>query len=120
MFRQDQKLVVFELPNNPNDLYKEQNEKVIDSIEIIKESWVATKVALHGVIYIFNLDSVLSEMINYKCVVKPTYVLMWSDTDNYFMSCGVGLGMYIFSSLIKVTNINLTLTNRWKALGLWR
>lgn len=96
MFREDQDLIVFELPENPNNLYKEQNEKVIDSIEIVKDSWIATKVALHGVIYIFNLDETLSKIKKNKCVVKPQYVLQWSDTDNYFMSCGVGLGKFFF------------------------
>lgn len=101
MFRQDQARVVFELPDNPNDLYKEQNEKVIDSIEIIKDGWIATKVALHGVIYIFNLESTLSKVKNNKCVVKPPFVLKWSDTDNYFMSCGVDPCTYWSSRIIK-------------------
>lgn len=93
-FRQDQKLIVFELPENPKDLYKEKNEKVIDSVEVVENSWIATKVALHGVIYIFNLDETLSKINANKCVVKPPFVLQWSNTDNYFMSCGVGLGKY--------------------------
>ncbi|XP_026821891.1 leucine-rich repeat and WD repeat-containing protein 1-like [Rhopalosiphum maidis] len=88
---QDQELVDFELPKNPNELYKDQNENVIDSIEIVKDSWIAIKVALHGVIYIFNLDEALSKTKNNKCVIIPPYILKWSDTDNYFMSCSVGL-----------------------------
>lgn len=94
-FREDQETIVFELPNNPNELYKDQNENVIDSIEVIKDSWIATKVALHGVIYVFDLDATLSKIQNNKCVVKPACVLKWSDTDNYFMSCGVGSGTYL-------------------------
>lgn len=86
--------MVFELPENPNDLYKEQNEKVIDSVEVVKSSWIATKVALHGVIYIFNLDVTLSKVENNTCVVKPEYILKWSDTDNYFMSCGIDPSMF--------------------------
>ncbi|XP_050420946.1 leucine-rich repeat and WD repeat-containing protein 1-like [Adelges cooleyi] len=86
------KPTVFELPANPNELYKYQHEKVIDCIEVVNGSWIATKVALHGVIYIFNLETVLANMNNNKCVVQPTYILNWSDTDNYFMSCGIGLG----------------------------
>lgn len=92
MFRQNEELIVFELPENPNNLYKEQNEKVIDSIEIIKNDWIATKIALHGVIYIFNLCTVMSKIKNNQCIVKPAYVLKWSDTDNYFMGCGIGVG----------------------------
>ncbi|XP_022178498.1 leucine-rich repeat and WD repeat-containing protein 1-like [Myzus persicae] len=88
---QDQELIDFELPKNPNEMYKDQNENVIDSIEIVKDSWIATKAALHGVIYIFDLEATLSKTKNNKCLVKPTYILQWSDTDNYFMSCGVGL-----------------------------
>jgi len=76
-------------------MYKDQNENVIDSIEIVKDSWIATKVALHGVIYIFNLDAALSKTKDNKCLVKPSYILQWSDTDNYFMSCSVGLGLYL-------------------------
>lgn len=95
MCSQDQELIDFELPKNPNEMYKDQNENVIDSIEIVKDSWIATKAALHGVIYIFDLEATLSKTKNNKCLVKPTYILQWSDTDNYFMSCGVGLGMYL-------------------------
>lgn len=87
---------MFELPENPNDLYKEQNEKVIDSIEVVKDSWIAVKVALHGVIYIFNLDESLSKIKENKCIVESPFVLQWSDTDNYFMSCGVDLSKYLF------------------------
>ncbi|XP_050543861.1 leucine-rich repeat and WD repeat-containing protein 1-like isoform X1 [Daktulosphaira vitifoliae] len=85
------KTIVFELPSNPNELYKNQYEKVIDSVEVISGSWIITKVALHGVMYIFNLESALSKINNDKCIIEPTYVLNWSDSDNYFMSCGVGL-----------------------------
>jgi len=94
MYSQDQEPLDFELPKNPNELYRDQNENVIDSIEIVKDSWIAVKVALHGVIYIFNLDATLSKKKNNKCLVIPPYILKWSDTDNYFMSCSVGLGMY--------------------------
>ncbi|KAL5242905.1 hypothetical protein ACI65C_010315 [Semiaphis heraclei] len=88
---EDQEIMDFELPKNPNEMYKDQNENVIDSIEIVKDSWIATKVALHGVIYIFDLSATLHKTKNNKCVVKPNYTLQWSDTDNYFMSCSVGL-----------------------------
>jgi len=83
-------------------MYKDQNENVIDSIEIVKDSWIATKVALHGVIYIFNLEAALSKTKDNKCLVKPTYILQWSDTDNYFMSCGVGLGLYLVLLKLKL------------------
>lgn len=96
MFRQDQEIINFELPENPNDLYKEQNEKVIDSVEVIKDNWIATKVALHGVIYIFSLAETLSKTKTNSCIVKPALVLKWSDTDNYFMSCGIGFGMVLY------------------------
>lgn len=87
--------MLFKLPDYPNELYKDQNENVVDSIEIIKGNWIATKVALHGVIYIFDLKETLSNINNDKCAVRPSHVLKWSDTDNYFMSCGVGVGMSI-------------------------
>jgi len=94
MYSQDQELLNFELPKNPNELYRDQNENVIDSIEIVKDSWIAVKVALHGVIYIFNLNAILSKKNDNTCFIIPPYILKWSDTDNYFMSCSAGLGMY--------------------------
>lgn len=96
--RPDQEVIVFEFPDNPNDLYRNQKENVIDSIEVVKDSWIATKIALHGVIYIFDLNATYSKIKNNKGVVKPECILKWSDTDNYFMSCGVGLGTHFSST----------------------
>lgn len=121
MCRVDQEVMVFKLPDNPNDLYKNQKENVIDSIEVVKDSWIATKVALHGVIYIFDLDATLSKIKNNKGVVKAECILKWSETDNYFMSCGVGLGMYFHDkNTIIVVTINCKFCTRWQALGVWR
>jgi len=111
MYSQDQELLDFELPKNPKELYEDQKECVIDSIEIVKHSWIATKVALHGVIYIFNLDAALSKAKNNKCLVRPEYVLKWSDTDNYFMSCSVGLGMHLILIILKSDLINILFTH---------
>lgn len=91
----DKEIIDIELPKNPNDSYKDHNENIIDSIEVVNGSWIATKVALHGVIYVFNLEETVSKVKDNKCTVKPAYVLEWSDTDNFYMSCGVGLSMFV-------------------------
>lgn len=103
-------------------MYKDQNEKVIDAIEIVNDSWIATKVALHGVIYIFNLNTALSKIKDDRCVVKPAYLLKWSDTDNYFMSCGIGLSKYItyFDIFNYILLTYISKTYRWQTIGMWR
>jgi len=57
---------------------------------------VASKCALHGAIYIWNLEEVLGEdkITNGEKNIRitPLYQLQWSDTDNYFMYLGYDIG----------------------------
>jgi hypothetical protein len=55
--------------------------------------FIAVKCALHGKIYIFNMNSITSGLRNVLAAsdnsplkLKPALTLNWSQTDNYFMS----------------------------------
>uniref|UniRef100_A0A1B6HZ20 Leucine-rich repeat and WD repeat-containing protein 1 WD domain-containing protein n=1 Tax=Homalodisca liturata TaxID=320908 RepID=A0A1B6HZ20_9HEMI len=61
-------------------------QDLVDSVEVVGDGVVATKCALHGAIYLWNLTATLASD---STDVKPTHVLRWSDTDNYFMFIGV-------------------------------
>ncbi|XP_067012894.1 leucine-rich repeat and WD repeat-containing protein 1 [Anabrus simplex] len=78
-------LVEFTMPNTKSKAMGEQTTKLVDSVEVLEEGLVATKCALSGNIYIWNIKESLSKG-NYN--VEPTHVLRWSDTDNYFMYMG--------------------------------
>lgn len=66
-------------------------QDLVDSVEAIADGVIATKCALHGAIYLWNLTETLASQTG---AVKPTHVLRWSETDNYFMFMGVQAGMY--------------------------
>lgn len=68
---------------------KGDTQDLVDSVEAIADGIIATKCALHGAIYLWNLSQTLSSGSN---AIKPTHVLRWSETDNYFMSIGVQPG----------------------------
>uniref|UniRef100_A0A1B6KS80 Leucine-rich repeat and WD repeat-containing protein 1 WD domain-containing protein n=1 Tax=Graphocephala atropunctata TaxID=36148 RepID=A0A1B6KS80_9HEMI len=63
-------------------------QDLVDSVEVVGDGVVATKCALHGAIYLWNLTDTLARQSD-SPAVKPTHVLRWSDTDNYFMFIGV-------------------------------
>ena len=81
-------LIVFSLP----DLHeKSDGHDLVDSVESLRDGIVATKCALHGAIYLWNLKETLLED---SYIVKPTHVLRWSNTDNYFMFMGADKGRF--------------------------
>ncbi|KAJ9589710.1 hypothetical protein L9F63_017082 [Diploptera punctata] len=65
---------------------KDEEMELVDSVEVVTDTIVATKCALHGFIYLWDLKATLASAS--KTVVL-THKLKWSDTDNYFM--GIGL-----------------------------
>jgi hypothetical protein len=64
--------------------------QLVDSLQVVQGSVIATKCALHGVIYLWDLMTTLSARENGQgaITVTPICVLSWSSTDNYFMNIG--------------------------------
>lgn len=64
--------------------------QLVDSLVLVGDSIVATKCALHGVIYLWDLMATLtaSGEGHQTITVTPIRVLTWSNTDNYFMNMG--------------------------------
>ena len=67
--------------------------QLVDSVEIVSDGIVATKCALQGVIYLWDLRATLASGSE---KVVMTQKLKWSDTDNYFMGMGVHPGIYSY------------------------
>lgn len=96
-----------------------ESPSLVDTAEVLENGLVASKCALHGSIYIWNLETVLgAERVppeNRNIRITPLYQLAWSNTDNYFMylgydqgskwlSCGDDRGaiwLYDIASLVK-------------------
>lgn len=90
----DNELIRFRLPNNPNDS-ESIGFDLVDSVEIVRNNLIAVKCALHGYIYICNLNDIKSKCQDSHIIdLVPTYLLKWSPTDNYFMGISVNYGQY--------------------------
>ncbi|XP_069674110.1 leucine-rich repeat and WD repeat-containing protein 1-like isoform X2 [Periplaneta americana] len=79
-------MLKFNFPKRRGNTTRTSEPQLVDSIEMVGQSTVATKCALHGVIYLWNLTSAIQG--DAVTTVQPTHVLQWSDTDNYFMNMG--------------------------------
>jgi hypothetical protein len=68
--------------------------QLVDSLVLVGDGMVATKCALHGVIYLWDLMATLaaSGEGQQTITVTPIRVLTWSNTDNYFMNMGCHSG----------------------------
>jgi hypothetical protein len=64
--------------------------QLVDSLQVVQDGVIATKCALHGVIYLWDLMATLSARGDDQgaIAVTPIRVLNWSNTDNYFMNIG--------------------------------
>ncbi|KAG8228250.1 hypothetical protein J437_LFUL015055 [Ladona fulva] len=96
--------IEFELPETDdnahvNNVRDSEEESLVDSVVCIPgSSLVALKVALRGVIYIWDLQNTIEEedtnskvklgFKGAKLKINPVKYLKWSDTDDYFMSMG--------------------------------
>ena len=83
----------FNFPTNRNNSTLEQqqdSDQLVDSVEPIENGrMIATKCALHGVIYIWDLKEAIQNCDNEGSLsVVPIHILNYSNTDNYFMSMG--------------------------------
>lgn len=82
---------------------------LVDSLEVVGESVIATKCALHGVIYLWDLMAALgtSGKKHTNITVTPICVLSWSNTDNYFMNMGCHQGD-CYSILVAIDTLQIT------------
>ncbi|XP_026685503.1 leucine-rich repeat and WD repeat-containing protein 1-like [Diaphorina citri] len=93
-FTKEYDVVMFNLPGKSlqgTACYDEEN--LVDSVQNVCNGFIAVKCALHGKIYIFNMNSITSGLRNVLAAsdnsplkLKPALTLNWSQTDNYFMS----------------------------------
>jgi hypothetical protein len=91
----------FNFPTNRNNSTLEQqqdSDQLVDSVEPIENGrMIATKCALHGVIYIWDLKEAIQNCDNEGSLsVVPIHILNYSNTDNYFMSMGSSICAYQF------------------------
>lgn len=88
-------MMEFNMPESPKTIYHSQLQ-LVDSVEALENGQIASKCALHGVIYIWNLEQTMKECKagNNVYNIIPSHVLKWSDTDNYFMNLGFSKGKY--------------------------
>lgn len=83
----DTTLIKFKHPESPNVKYG--GGQLVDSVAVLGKGVVASKCALHGNIYVWNLKETLQENADKSsCIIAPSHVLKWKDTDNYFMNIG--------------------------------
>ncbi|KAJ4449327.1 hypothetical protein ANN_00725 [Periplaneta americana] len=89
-------MLKFNFPKRRGNTTRTSEPQLVDSIEMVGQSTVATKCALHGVIYLWNLTSAIQG--DAVTTVQPTHVLQWSDTDNYFMNMGCHPGQFLLDA----------------------
>ncbi|KAK7869706.1 hypothetical protein R5R35_011776 [Gryllus longicercus] len=82
-------MLVFEHPSLQGQNSSQKGNQLVDSVEVLSNGFVATKCALHGNIYVWNIRDTLKDIKNQHTLkIAPSYVLKWKDTDNYFMYMG--------------------------------
>ncbi|GLH03903.1 Uncharacterized protein GBIM_09722 [Gryllus bimaculatus] len=82
-------ILVFEHPSLQGQNSTQKGNQLVDSVEVLSNGFVATKCALHGNIYVWNIRDTLKDIKNQHTLkIAPSYVLKWKDTDNYFMYMG--------------------------------
>jgi hypothetical protein len=98
-------MLKFEFPRKHIESTSET--QLVDSLEVVGDSVIATKCALHGVIYLWDLMATMaaSGKGHMAITVTPICVLSWSNTDNYFMNMGCHPGEN-YSGPVPVTLCN--------------
>nr|XP_018909297.1 PREDICTED: leucine-rich repeat and WD repeat-containing protein 1-like [Bemisia tabaci] len=73
------------------DEYRKGEHDLSDSVQVIGDSLISVKYALHGAIFIFDLNHCTMNNNEKEPTMDfvPRYVLEWSNTDNYFLNIGV-------------------------------
>lgn len=88
--------MLLQFPGRPIALT--ESPSLVDTVEVLENGLIASKCALRGAIYIWNLEKVLKERKDEDVTLRitPLYQLEWSDTDNYFMYLGYDKGKEIY------------------------
>lgn len=84
-------MITFNIRTNSED-------KIVDSIEVLDDGYLAAKYALHSYIYIWHAQHSVAEVNKESRVLEivPLYKLEWCETDNYYMEIGSNCGNYLF------------------------
>ena len=100
-------MIKFQFPRK--NIQRANETQLVDSLEVVGENVIATKCALHGVIYLWDLMATLaaSGKEHTTFTVTPICVLSWSNTDNYFMNMGCHRGD-CYSDLFPTDTLQLT------------
>lgn len=100
-------MIKFQFPRK--HIQRASETQLVDSLEVVGESMIATKCALHGVIYLWDLMAALaaSGKEHTTITVTPICVLSWSNTDNYFMNMGCHQGDCYSDLLLTLRNLHV-------------
>ncbi|KAJ1519537.1 hypothetical protein ONE63_004817 [Megalurothrips usitatus] len=80
----------FNFPLKPG--VDDRDYQLVDSVEPIQNGKIiASKCALHGNIYLWDLEEAIEDCMGNSSTVRPAHILNYSNTDNYFMSMGSSL-----------------------------
>ncbi|KAK6639215.1 hypothetical protein RUM43_007485 [Polyplax serrata] len=84
--------VLLQFPGRPLALTNAPS--LVDTVEVLENGFIASKCALRGAIYIWNIEKVIKDSIKEDLTIRitPLYQLEWSNTDNYFMYLGYDKG----------------------------
>lgn len=95
-------MITFNLNTNSNNL--QSKDKIIDSIEILDDGFVAGKYALDSFIYIWHVQhSIGGVQAESRTIdIIPFYKLMWCETDNYYMEISANYGKALIFNLFLV------------------
>lgn len=87
--------ILLQFPGRPIALT--ESPSLVDTVEVLENGLIASKCALRGAIYIWNIEKVLKDDREEDITLRitPLYQLEWSDTDNYFMYLGYDKGELI-------------------------
>lgn len=101
-------------------------DKIIDSVEVLDDGFVAGKYALNSFIYIWHVQhSIGGVQPELRTIdIIPIYKLVWCETDNYYMEISANYGKPLILNGYILKNLALILNSffsfRFGLINLWR